>query len=223
MKKIDNKIKIFVIQTHKDSRIELDVDEMGSGFNKALSIVMSIFVSDPRIVLLDEPDLSMHPKLIKELINYIRNLGKQLIISSHNEIFINEFAKEQVKYVEYFNPFHSDVKPYSALDDEGKIFEALGIDIRFRRSALFSKDLILLVERPNDEDYIRLLLHKTGLDNVLNRYRISFINTGGKKTVEIQEFDRLNNGKIRILYVRVVRLTVKSRGRRTGKQSRCYN
>jgi len=59
----------------------MDVDEMGDGFNKALSIVMNIFVSDSKIVIIDEPDLSMHPKLIKQLINHIRTLDVQAIIS----------------------------------------------------------------------------------------------------------------------------------------------
>ena len=54
---------------------------MGDGFNKALSIVMNIFVSDSKIVIIDEPDLSMHPKLIKQLINHIRTLDVQAIIS----------------------------------------------------------------------------------------------------------------------------------------------
>ncbi|HJT47203.1 MAG TPA: AAA family ATPase [Nitrososphaeraceae archaeon] len=202
LKEHRDRIKLFVSQTHKGSKFELDVNEMGSGFNKSLSIVMSIFVSDPKIVIIDEPDLSMHPKLIKELVKYIRELGKQIILSSHNEIIINEFEKEQIKYVEYLSPFYSMVNSHWDTN-ESRALEALGIDVRIRKSALLYKDLILLVEGPSDdEDYIHLLLHISGHNNIKDRYRLSFISTDGKKIVDIREFDRVNKDKLRILYVR---------------------
>jgi AAA15 family ATPase/GTPase len=105
----NDRITTKVIQTHNEEDIEFSLDEMGDGSRKTISMIMKMYVSDCEVFLLDEPDSSMHSKLVKNLINYLKNLGKQVIISTHNEIFINEFEEENLRYIFSRSPVYSRI------------------------------------------------------------------------------------------------------------------
>jgi AAA15 family ATPase/GTPase len=197
----NDQIILKVIQAFHDKQLEFEINEMGDGFRKALSMIMRIYLSHYDIVIIDEPDSSMHSKLVKDTINYLKGLGKQAIISTHNEIFINEFEKENLRYIYSKSPVYSTVEESEKLD-LGEMFSNLGIDINYKKSSLISSQLILLVEGKDDEKYIKQLLQKTKYDKELSQYRIDYVDTQGHAMPDINVVDRMNKTQIPVLLVR---------------------
>jgi len=198
--KVNDQIIPKVIQTFHHEDIEFEIDEMGDGFRKTLSMIIRIFVSDSHIIIIDEPDSSMHAKLIKDLINYLKGLGKQVIISTHNEIFINEFEMKSLKYMYAKSPVFATIED-SEKFDLNRIFFELGVNVNYNKSSLLSSQIILLVEGTDDEKYIKLLLQKTGHDKELS-YRIDYVVTQGNKIPDINIIDRMNKTQVPVLLVR---------------------
>ena len=64
-----------------------------------------------KILLLDEPDVHMHPRLIKSFMNILNSrdlnyLGVQVIITTHNVITVNFTPKEHLFEIKYENDAH---------------------------------------------------------------------------------------------------------------------
>ena len=57
----------------------------------------------PKTVILDEPELGLHPAALVLLAGMIKSLGKnrQLIISTQSALLLNEFPPENVIVVDY--------------------------------------------------------------------------------------------------------------------------
>lgn len=67
-------------------------DGMGEGIVSIFSIVDALYDSNPGdIIVIDEPELSLHPSLQKRLYSLIANLAsdRQIIISTHSPYFVN--------------------------------------------------------------------------------------------------------------------------------------
>jgi hypothetical protein len=197
----EGQIAIEVIQNFRNTDYTFDISEMGDGFRKSLSMIIRIFVSNSDIIMIDEPDSSMHSKLIKDMISYLRKLDRQIILSTHNEVFINEFPRENLKFVNSVSPVFSEVEDYRKYDIEN-IFSTLGVNPAYRRSLLLYSHLVLLVEGKKDEDYIKLLSKKTRHDHQLAKYRISYEYNGGSKIPQLEVIDKINNARMPIMLVR---------------------
>jgi predicted ATP-dependent endonuclease of OLD family len=191
-----------IAQSFRGIAYNSEIDEMGEGFRKALSMITEICMSNPKIILIDEPDSSMHAKLIKDLSKYLRNLNKQILISTHSDIFMNEFEKSNLRYIYSKSSLFSTIEDLRKVD-RGQIFADLGVlNTHYIRSSLFSSQLVLLVEGENDVKYIKMLLKKIGLDKQIEGYRYEFITTGGNVIPKIDMIDRINNTTTPILIIR---------------------
>jgi energy-coupling factor transporter ATP-binding protein EcfA2 len=198
---VNNQIKVKVIQNFRNADYNFDIDEMGDGFRKSLYMIMKIFASDSSVVIVDEPDASMHSKLIKDLIVYLKKLEKQIIVSTHNEIFINEFPRVNLRFIYSKSPVFSEIEDYQKYDVEN-IFSTLGVNAAYKRSLLLSSHLILLVEGTNDEKYIKLLCEKAELDEELDKWRIHFEHNGGSKIPQLDTIDTINRAQMPIMLIR---------------------
>lgn len=79
---------------------EFDINGLSSGekqlFLRALSLKM--LEADNSIILIDEPEISLHPKWQQKIIKVYQNIGKnnQLIISTHSPEIVSSVQSEQV-------------------------------------------------------------------------------------------------------------------------------
>lgn len=90
---------------------EVPMDSMGDGFKTLISILASL-KSSPKnsILILEEPEVHLHPGYIRELVRYLVSLSSelniQLFISTHSSDMIEHFlsmeglSQEAKKYVE---------------------------------------------------------------------------------------------------------------------------
>lgn len=73
---------------------EYDIlDEEGDGYRSFVGIILSLLLSEGRIVLLDEPDAFLHPAQSRELGSWIAERGtevpNQLVVATHDANFIS--------------------------------------------------------------------------------------------------------------------------------------
>lgn len=69
------------------------LDEEGDGFRSFVGVILSLLLSEKRIVLLDEPDAFLHPAQSRELGSWIAEHGTevptQLVVATHDANFIS--------------------------------------------------------------------------------------------------------------------------------------
>ena len=105
---------------NKINNANIDFPELSSGEKVIISMALALYNSDfdyikfPKVLLMDEPDASLHPSMIKQFLDVIQNLfirdkGMKVIISTHSpstvalategSIFILSKVGERIKRV----------------------------------------------------------------------------------------------------------------------------
>ena len=80
-----DRINLLLERFELDDKRKKFGDELSKGMQQKLNLCLGL-LSDPEIILLDEPLLGLDPHAIKELKNYIeemRKAGKTMLISTH--------------------------------------------------------------------------------------------------------------------------------------------
>jgi predicted ATPase len=139
-------------------KINYDIHNTGLGMQSLILIIANIFVQNSNVVLLDEPEIHMHPDLVKKFINIIQQISteKQIILTTHSVPLINTVAPEKLFSLKYIaaekgviaNPIKEKKEVINVLND-------LGFDLD---NEIFSKEprskTIVFVEGKTDKDYL---------------------------------------------------------------------
>lgn len=93
-------------------------EEVSDGTIRALSILVACF--DPRntALIVEEPENSLHPWIIKEIMTHLRRLSekKLVMVTSHSPVVLNMLSPEQV-WVIYKTDGETNIKPLVQFDD----------------------------------------------------------------------------------------------------------
>jgi len=86
----------FILFNHLGSNKQLW--DLSDGSILLIALVTKILISDSDIFLIEEPENSLHPKALIDLINFIRSYEdeKQFIIATHSIALINKIGAEDV-------------------------------------------------------------------------------------------------------------------------------
>jgi predicted ATP-dependent endonuclease of OLD family len=159
-----------------------DINNVGQGMQTLVIMLSSILLLKPSIVLMDEPEVHMHPSLIKEFVGYIKKLSvdTQFIITTHSEVLIREVGLDKVFYLR--NDLEQKGIIASKVDDKNQLLEAvnsLGYEVD---SSVYTikPSVFVFTEGPSDKDYIFAFAKKAGLESALNSFTTAFIEMGGK-------------------------------------------
>ncbi len=91
-------------ELHLEVRNEDFVGEiglMGHGLQMWLQTMWFLALSkDAQTVILDEPDVYMHPDLQRRIIRFLRNRHPQCIITTHSVEILSEVRPEEILVVE---------------------------------------------------------------------------------------------------------------------------
>lgn len=78
----------------------IDIENSGFGYYQILNIVYNLVMSDANIILIDEPEISLHPqaqaRLLKSIKNISEKLNKKFFISTHSPYFIDLEKMENI-------------------------------------------------------------------------------------------------------------------------------
>ena len=94
----------FVIET--ENNLQVDLSSLGSGYEMLFSLIYSYYMSKQNgktlIILIDEPELHLHPKLQEKFVDFIIEIAKesQVILTTHSPLLIKQLAyNENVKNI----------------------------------------------------------------------------------------------------------------------------
>ena len=82
--------------TEKENLQSIPLNQLGSGYEMIFSLIYSYYLSKKGnkklIVLIDEPELHLHPKLQSDFIELLLNFSKdsQIILTTHSPLFIKQ-------------------------------------------------------------------------------------------------------------------------------------
>jgi len=139
----------------------IPIEEIGSGDQELLQMLINIQTSQASVVLIEEPELHMHPRLQKELAFSLKKMGdRQFIITTHSDTFVDSCDPKQVYVVEY-EEGTTKVKSLGELEDE---IITLGI----RPSEVVFADKVVIFRRDLERVFLSMLALKKGslLSNV---------------------------------------------------------
>lgn len=150
-------------------------DGMGEGIVSIFAIVDSLYDSKPGdVIVIDEPELSLHPALQKRVFNLLNDFSKdrQIIISTHSPYFVDIMSIiNGSQLVRVFND-GSGTEIYQLSADGREVIEKLasgniynphtfGLDAR---ELFFQEDGIIVVEGQEDVLLFPNIAEQLGLD-----------------------------------------------------------
>ena len=86
----------FVIE--KDKNLQIPLSSLGSGYEMIFSLIYSYYMAVQEeknmIVLIDEPELHLHPRIQKEFVNFLLEISKdaQVIITTHSPLLVKQLS-----------------------------------------------------------------------------------------------------------------------------------
>jgi energy-coupling factor transporter ATP-binding protein EcfA2 len=151
--------KTFEIHNKADGA-QLQPDQISSGEAEAIALAIEALVFsrdcqnfDHRVLLIDEPDVHLHPDLQARLIRFLERLAKEknfkIVIATHSTALVGSIrGKDEAQLA--FMPLTSDGEiTFSAIDEIVK--EVVPIFGAHPLSNIFNETPILIVEGEDDE------------------------------------------------------------------------
>lgn len=162
--------------------VSYDINNVGQGMQTLVLMLSTILLLKPSIVLMDEPEVHMHPSLIKEFVKYIQLLSvdTQFIITTHSLILIQEVGLDKVFSLK--NEIDQKGIIVSKVEDKNKLLETvqqLGYEID-TLTYTQKPSVYVFTEGPSDKDFILPFAEKAGLQAQINSFSTAFIAMGGK-------------------------------------------
>ena len=162
--------------------VSYDITNVGQGMQSLVIMLSTILLLRPTIVLMDEPEVHMHPSLIKDFIKYIRRIAvdTQFIITTHSAVLIQEVGLDKVFFLK--NDIDQKGIIIRKVDNRNKFFEtinALGYDVEAYNYTI-KPSVFVFTEGPTDKDMLLAFAKKAGLNKQINSFNTAFIAMNGK-------------------------------------------
>ena len=159
---------------------EMDVDNFlaeanGAGIREALRMILDLELEPAEIVLIEEPEVHLHPGLEFVVHSYLQEKSKtkQFFLTTHSTNFVDAVSPQHIYLISRDSQGISSCESLAADDASVKIPTELGI----RLSTVFMFDRIVFVEGPSDELILREFARKIAID--LNASNVAFVHMGG--------------------------------------------
>lgn len=157
---------------------EMDVDDFllevnGAGIREALRLILDFEFQQPAILLVEEPEVHLHPALEIAMMRYLKQVSSvcQVFVSTHSTNFLDAGDLRNVYLVS--KEQYTEVQLLDLEDAQSRIPKELGL----RLSSLFMFDRLVFVEGPSDEAVIREYANRIEIN--LAQRNIGFIRMGG--------------------------------------------
>ncbi len=174
---IDEKIFILSVRSDEDER---HIKRMGSGFKRLFVIFFYLFHPECKLILIDEPELHLHPSIIRKLLFILseKKLENQIFLTTHHPTFIDaDYLKNIWRIARNENNSTSIYNMSKSKINLNRFVQEINDD----NSGMFFCDKILLVEGVSDYIFMREII-KRFYDKERD---VKVIYTGGKGTVDL--------------------------------------
>ena len=159
---------------------ELDVDKFlvqanGSGIREALRLVLDVEFQKPEIILVEEPEVHLHPALEIAMMRHLQTVSRtaQVFLTTHSTNFLDTGDMRNVYLVSRREG--TQVQHVSLNEAEVELPKELGL----RLSSVFMYDRLIFVEGTSDEAVLREFAQT--LDLNLGQANVGFVIMGGSR------------------------------------------
>jgi putative ATP-dependent endonuclease of the OLD family len=195
----------FQAESGRD-RAEMDVDDFlaeanGAGVREALRLILDLELKQPSLVLIEEPEVHLHPGLEYAVHSYLRHQSRdaQLFVTTHSTNFVDFVSFQNV----YLVSRDADRKTVCEHIDAGEAPLRISEELGLRLSTVFMYDRLVFVEGPSDELVLRECAQKLGLDLV--RANVGFVHMRGIKNfahyAAHHTLDLLTNRQVKMWFI----------------------
>ena len=130
--------------TYKEYGKTLDILYSGSGLKHFIDIILKVIISQANVVLLDEPEMGLHPDLQRRFLEYLHELsekrGIQIFMATHSPVLLG--YADNINFYRVLNSKGCRSVQHVSKDAVHTVISDLGI----RPSDIFNHDICLLVE-----------------------------------------------------------------------------
>ena len=174
-----------------------------SGLVNLVSILAALYDDDMEILLIDEPEVSLHPQLqaylLKEIKKIIKLYNKTVVISTHSTEFLSFSTVEDFCNLVFFDENTTPIQLQPDRDElkNKKLKDFLFIMSQMYKNGFFAKNIFLL-EGTSDLIVCQFLINKFNLEVAAAGTQIIPVDGKGQFTT-ISKLFRLLNKKVTIL------------------------
>jgi energy-coupling factor transporter ATP-binding protein EcfA2 len=157
--KFDPDKDVFVDVEYSQDGVCLDLSNAGSGMLQVIQVLVYIYLHQPTLLLIDEPDAHLHPELQEKLGNILKDvtkeMGAQLFVATHSPDVIDSFDPKEVYFIgadkKHFRPFKEDNAYVEGLVQSGIVTNSALSRIAVRPRCLVVEDSKIGILRKIDE------------------------------------------------------------------------
>ncbi|MGY4478919.1 ATP-dependent nuclease [Bradyrhizobium sp. USDA 3364] len=160
----------------KEGRIDREVYWAGFGFQVWLQILTHLTgASTDNVLVVDEPEIYLHPDLQRRLFQLLKSSGKQVILATHSAEIVNEADHEDVVLV---NRTKKTAARVSDVDSLQEALNSIGSAQNIHLARLTKGRRILFLEG-DDYRLLRRFASQFGFDGIANDVVITVVPIGG--------------------------------------------
>ena len=175
-------VDAFQSEGRPESAAEMDVDNFlveanGAGIREALRLILDLELSEPKLVLIEEPEVHLHAGLARVVANYLKEKSHsvQMFITTHSTDFVDFMPFQTVFLVSRDEHNGTACQPIEA----GNASLTIPAELGLRLSTVFMFDRLVFVEGPTDEAVLREFARKLEID--LTKNNVGFIYMEGTR------------------------------------------
>lgn len=154
----------------ESNETEYSIIHEASGIINLISILVAAYDDKIELLLIDEPEVSLHPQLQSYLLNEIKTAikitGKTVIISTHSTEMINIENIDDLSNIVFFEEDKEpiQIEPSNPILKNNKLKAFINITMgHIHKKAFFAKK-VFLVEGPSDEIICKFILNKFNIN-----------------------------------------------------------
>ena len=168
--------ELFILSTQK----KRSVKRMGEGFKRLFIILFYIFNPDYGLIFIDEPELHLHPSIIKKFLLLLREkkMDNQIFLTTHHPTFVQAHHLTDIWRVARNENESTSVYRFASKNiDINRFIQEINDD----NSGMLFADKVLLVEGVSDRIF---------MVEMINRFYkkdkdIKVVYTSGKGTIDL--------------------------------------
>jgi predicted ATPase len=158
------------------TRTEKELFWVGDGLQIWMQVIFHIWRQrDVDVLVLDEPDVFLHPDLQRRLVRVLEEARSQIILATHAPEVLSEASKESVVIVDRSRSTSRKVADERVL---AELNDALGSGFNLRLARALRSRVALFVEG-NDMAVLRNLANKVGAENFAKERGLTVIPMSG--------------------------------------------
>lgn len=143
------------IAFNTDEDVEIPLGKLSSGTQQLLMIGLNILnLPGPHLVLIDEPELHLHPSLQRKLLNFLNELDEnhRIVLATHSSVLLDSSVDKRVVA---FEKSVAEGQVETLISSTAQLRHRAIKDIGFRSSDILLANGVIWVEGPSDMIYLR--------------------------------------------------------------------